>query len=75
MRNLYKYTPVYTAGGKPELIEGDVFRINIPVTGAAVEEVMAALKISRATVFREYAKIRKKCGFAYDKKTGLWLVS
>lgn len=103
VRNLYKYTPVYTAGGKPELIEGDVFRINIPVTRAAVEEykgeneltdresvivnmikennhltveeVMAALNISRATVFREYAKIRKKCGFSYDKKTGLWLVS
>lgn len=103
VRNLYKYTPIYTACGKPELIEGDVFRINIPVTGAAVEEykeeneltdreavivnmikenkhltveeVMVALDISRATVFREYAKIRKKCGFSYDKKTGLWSVS
>ena len=103
VRNLYKCTPIYTACGKPELIEGDVFRINIPVTGAAVEEykeeneltdreavivnmikenkhltveeVMVALDISRATVFREYAKIRKKCGFSYDKKTGLWSVS
>lgn len=75
VRNLYKCTPIYTACGKPELIEGDVFRINIPVTGVAVEEVMVALDISRATVFREYAKIRKKCGFSYDKKTGLWSVS
>ena len=37
-----------------------------------VEEVMDALKISRATVFRDYAKIRKKCGAVYDKKTGEW---
>lgn len=40
-----------------------------------VEEVMAALDISRATVFRDYAKIRKKCGITYDKKVGRWLVS
>lgn len=96
VRNLYKYTPIYTPGGKPELIENDVFRINIPITETAVheyteenelterettifemikannkltvEEVMAALDISRATVFRDYAKIRKKCGISYDKK-------
>lgn len=37
-----------------------------------VEEVMNALNISRATVFRDYAKIHKKCGAAYDKKTGEW---
>ena len=102
VRNLYKYTPIYTAGGKPELIEGDVFRINIPITQNAVkeyqedteltereetivkmihenrqltvEEVMAALDISRATVFRDYAKIRKKCGISYNKRIGLWLI-
>lgn len=68
VRNLYKYTPIYTACGKPELIEGDVFRINIPVTGAAVEEVMVALDISRATVFREYAKIRKNAGSLMTRK-------
>jgi ATP-dependent DNA helicase RecG len=100
VRNLYKYTPIYTSGGKPEIIENDVFRINIPITQSAVEEyiertelsereativemikknnqltveeVMAALDVSRATVFREYAKIRKKCGASYDKKTGQW---
>ena len=27
VRNLYKYTPIYTPGGKPELIENDVFGI------------------------------------------------
>lgn len=100
VRNLYKYTPIYTPGGKPELIEHDVFRINIPITETAVheyaeenelterettilkmikannkltvEEVMAVLDISRATVFRDYAKIRKKCGVSYDKKAGEW---
>lgn len=100
VRNLYKYTPIYTSGGKPEIIENDVFRINIPITQSAVEEyiertelsereativemikknnqltveeVMAALDVSRATVFREYAKIRKKCGASYDKRTGQW---
>lgn len=103
VRNLYKYTPVYTAGGKPELIENDVFRIRIPTSQRAVdeymneteltdreaaivkmikannqltvEEVMAALDISRATVFRDYAKIRKKSGITYDKKLGRWMVS
>lgn len=37
------------------------------------EEVMAALDISRATVFREYTKIKNKVGISYDKKTGLEL--
>lgn len=98
VRNSYKYTPIYTIGGKPEVIESDVFRINIPITQHAaeelnektkltereetivkmiqrnnhltVEEVMLALEISRATVFRDYANIRKKCGASYDKKAG-----
>lgn len=100
VRNLYKYTSIYTTGGKPELIESDVFRINVPITQYAaeessektklterekviakmiqennqltVEEVMAALDISRATVFRDYANIRKKCGASYDKKVSKW---
>ena len=38
----------------------------------SVEEVMAELSISRATVFRDYAKIRKITGAVYDKKTGEW---
>lgn len=38
----------------------------------SVEEVMAELSISRATVFRDYAKIRKITGAVYDKKTGGW---
>ncbi len=118
VRNLYKYTPMYSDGGKPELIESDVFRINIPLDKAAaeevkekknlsereaaaeevkekknlsereqkiynmicenlhlsVEQVMAELDISRATVFRDYAKIKKVTGAMYDKKTSTWIL-
>lgn len=100
VRNLYKYTPIYSDGGKPELIEDDVFRITIPLDKLAadeareqktlsereqkiynmicenihlsVEQVMAELDISRATVFRDYAKIKKVTGAMYDKKTSRW---
>ena len=30
VRNLYKYTKIYS-GGEPELIEGDVFRTIVPI--------------------------------------------
>ena len=90
--------PIYSDGGKPELIEDDVFRIIIPLDKVAaeeakekktlserknynmicenlhlsVEQVMAELDISRATVFRDYAKIKKVTGTVYDKKTSTW---
>ena len=38
----------------------------------SVEHVMAELDISRATVFRDYAKIKKITGAMYDKKTSTW---
>ncbi len=41
VRNLYKYTPIYSDGGKPELVEDDVFRITIPLNRAAVDEANA----------------------------------
>lgn len=84
----------------PELIEDDVFRINIPLDRIAadetteqktlsereqkiynmicenlhlsVEQVMVELDISRSTVFRDYAKIKKVTGAVYDKKTSTW---
>ena len=37
VRNLYKYTPIYSDGGKPELIEDDVFRITIPLDKMAAD--------------------------------------
>ncbi len=100
VRNLYKYTPIYSEGGKPELFEDDVFKISIPLDKMAtesakesktlskreqkiydmicenihlsVEQVMAELDISRATVFRDYAKIKKITGASYDKRTSTW---
>ena len=87
VRNLYKYTRIYSDGGKLELIEDDVFKITTPLDKVAakavkekknlsereqriynmicenlhlsVEQVMAELDISRATAFRDYAKIKK----------------
>lgn len=37
VRNLYKYTPIYSDGGKPELIEDDVFKITIPLDKVAAD--------------------------------------
>ena len=100
VRNLYKYTPIYSEGGKPELFEDDIFKISIPLNKIAAEsakesktlskreqkiydmicenihlsaeQVMAELDISRATVFRDYAKIKRITGAAYDKNTSTW---
>ena len=38
VRNLYKYTPLYSDGGMPVLFEDDVFRIEIPLTKKATDE-------------------------------------
>ena len=37
-----------------------------------VEQVMAEFDISRATVFRDYAKIKKITGAVYDKNESVW---
>ena len=31
VRNLYEYTRIYTNGSEPELLEGDVFKIIVPI--------------------------------------------
>lgn len=38
MRNCYKYTKLYS-GGEPEFIEGDIFKIIIPLTTGAMTKV------------------------------------
>lgn len=38
----------------------------------SVEQVMDELDISRETVFRDYAKIKKVTGAVYDKKNSTW---
>ena len=37
MRNLYRYTKLYS-GGEPELIEGDVFKTIVPLQGVGAVE-------------------------------------
>ncbi len=39
VKNLYKYTPIYSGGGNPELYEADVFRIAIPLTKEAAGQI------------------------------------
>jgi len=42
VRNLYEFTRIYTNGGEPELIEGDVFKIIVPI---ALQEDKAQIKV------------------------------
>lgn len=46
VKNLYKYTPIYSGGGTPELYEADVFRTAIPLTEKAVSEVKLETKLT-----------------------------
>ncbi|MDR0885254.1 MAG: winged helix-turn-helix transcriptional regulator [Clostridiales Family XIII bacterium] len=39
VRNLYKYTAIYTNGGEPELVEGDTFKAIIPLPDTVTPEV------------------------------------
>lgn len=39
VKNLYKFTPIYSGGGNPELYEADIFRIVIPLTSKAVDDI------------------------------------
>jgi len=42
VRNIFKYTPVYSKGAKPELVEEDVFKIIVPLdvgTGELVQKL------------------------------------
>jgi len=39
VRNIFKYTPLYSGGARPGLIEGDIFRIVIPLAPSMDSEV------------------------------------
>ena len=39
VRNLYRYTRIYTGGAEPELIEGDVFKTIVPLVGDKSDKV------------------------------------
>lgn len=55
VKNLYKYTPIYSGGGKPVLFEDDVFRIEIPLTKEA-----ANLQKEKNTLTEREKFIRQK---------------
>jgi ATP-dependent DNA helicase RecG len=40
IRNLYKYTRIYTSGAEPELFEGDIFRAIVPLGQASLQQQM-----------------------------------
>lgn len=51
VKNLYKYTPIYSGGGKPEIYEADVFRIAIPLTREAVNQVEIKTELTEREQF------------------------
>lgn len=103
IKNLYKYTPLYSEGGMPVLFEDDVFRIEIPLSKTAVEEqtaktrlnereteilnlihekrditmdsIASTLDVSKRTILRDIASIKKKKNLFFDKKVGVWILS
>ena len=76
VRNIFKYTPIYSRGGKPQLIEGDIFKIIIPLTPEGEETTVEktvekttqknALKIMELIKENPYITIKEMM-----KKTGL----
>lgn len=47
VKNLYKYTPIYSGGGNPELYEADVFKIVIPLSKKAVDDVKLTKELTQ----------------------------
>ncbi len=54
MRNTYKYTKMYS-GGEPTFIEGDIFKITIPLTKIATAKAGPVCTVRDATVTTEAA--------------------
>jgi len=51
VRNLYKYTKIYTGGAEPELIEGSVFKIIVPLVPNE-EKIKVDLKVEQQPLSR-----------------------
>jgi len=51
VRNLYKYTKIYTGGAEPELIEGSVFKIIVPLVPSE-EKIKVGLKVEQQPLSR-----------------------
>ena len=60
VRNLYKYTKIYS-GGEPELIEGDVFKTIIPLSVAEKEKLLVGQQpINQPIIEQEVFEYLKK---------------
>jgi ATP-dependent DNA helicase RecG len=51
VRNLYEYTRIYTGGGEPELIEGNVFKTIVPIA-TNNNKLKVDLKVDQQTLSR-----------------------
>ena len=49
MRNLYKYTKLYS-GGEPELIEGDVFEIRVPLKKSDIDGAKSNIENTKSNI-------------------------
>lgn len=74
MRNTYKYTKMYS-GGEPQFIEGDVFRITIPLTDVATatvgptpQDLVTSNQVNLVTDQDIDTKILDFCQIAHSKK-------
>lgn len=63
VRNLYKYTRIYSRGADPQLIEADIFRIIIPTASEATEQAT-----EQATTF-DQDQIRELLSFCQVPRT------
>jgi len=55
VRNIFKYTPIYSKGGEPQLIEEDIFKIIIPLVPDVTRET--GVKATQKTVEKTVEKI------------------
>lgn len=68
----YEYQGHVNRIAADEATEQKIYNMICENLHLSVEQVMAELDISRSTVFRDYAKIKKVTGAVYDKKTSTW---
>jgi ATP-dependent DNA helicase RecG len=67
IRNLYKYTKLYS-GGEPELIEGDVFRTIIPLAISETSEKQVGNKRKTSEKQANTTIDKKECIIKYIEK-------
>jgi len=60
VRNIFKYTPAYSNGGTPELIEADIFKILIPTDINTAEVTVQDTMQDTAEVTAEVEKLNKR---------------